>query len=411
MDLTVERVAALDVAKAEVVAAIRVPGPSGGRRCEIRTYSAFSGSLAAMADWFASEGVTQVVMESTGQYWKPVWFVLAEAGFELALVNARHVKMVPGRKTDVADAAWLAELAEHGLLRGSFVPPEAIARLRDLTRYRRRLIQTAAQEHQRVEKVLEDAGIKLDVVASDLFGASGRAMLRALVDGERDPEVLAEMAKGVLRKKMPALRAALAGHFGEHHALLVGIALDHIETLAAAVARLDAQVEAELAPFAEALAHLDTIPGVGRRTAEEIVAETGADMSVFPTPAHLASWAGMCPGNNSSAGKRRSGRTRQGNAWLKAALTEAAWAASHARDTYLAAQFWRLARRIGRKRAAIAVGHSILVIAWHLLSEDCDYRDLGGDYFVTRDAEHSRRRAVHQLEALGFKVNLEPSAA
>jgi transposase len=410
MDVTVERVAGIDVAKAEVVVALRVPGPKRSRVQEVRTYLAFTSSLASMADWLLSAGVGLVVMESTGQYWKPVWNVLVERNVELMLVNARHVKMVPGRKTDVSDAAWLAELAEHGLLRGSFVPPPAIGRLRDLTRYRRRLIQTRTAERQRVEKVLEDAGIKLDVVASDLFGVSGTAMLRALVSGERDPTVLADLAKRSMRKKIPLLEQALTGRFGDHHGLIIGIVLDHLDDLDRVIGRLDAQVAVETTPFATAIAHLDTIPGVGLRSAQEIVAEIGTDMSVFPTAAHLASWAGMCPGNNASAGKRSSGRTRKANVWLKATLTECAWAAARTRRTYLSAQFWRFARRVGKKRAATAVGHSMLVIAWHLLSRDCDYIELGGDYFVTRDVEHTRRRALSQLQALGYQVTLEPVA-
>jgi transposase len=410
MDVTVERVAGIDVAKAEVVVALRVPGPNRTRVQEVRTYAAFTSSLASMADWLMSAGVGLVVMESTGQYWKPVWNVLAERNFELTLVNARHVTMVPGRKTDVSDAAWLAELAEHGLLRGSFVPPPAIARLRDLTRYRRRLIQTRTAERQRVEKVLEDAGIKLDVVASDLFGVSGTAMLRALVSGERDPTVLADLAKRSMRKKIPLLEQALTGRFGDHHALIIRIALAHLDDLDQAIGGLDAHVAVATAPFATAVAHLDTIPGVGLRSAQEIVAEIGTDMSVFPTAAHLASWAGMCPGNNASAGKRNSGRTRKANVWLKATLTECSWAAARSRGTYLSAQFWRFARRLGRKRAATAVGHSILVIAWHLLSRDCDYIDLGSDYFATSDAQHTRQQALRQLHALGYRVTLEPAA-
>ena len=410
MDVTVERVAGIDVAKAEVVVALRVPGPNRTRVQEVRTHAAFTSSLASMADWLMSADVGLVVMESTGQYWKPVWNVLVERNVELMLVNARHVKMVPGRKTDVNDAAWLAELAEHGLLRGSFVPPPAIARLRDLTRYRRRLIQTRTAERQRVERVLEDAGIKLDVVASDLFGVSGTAMLRALVSGERDPTVLADLAKRSMRKKIPLLEQALTGRFGEHHALIIGVALAHLDDLDQAIGGLDGHVAVATAPFATAVAHLDTIPGVGLRSAQEILAEIGADMSVFPTAAHLASWAGMCPGNNASAGKRNSGRTRKANVWLKAALTECSWAAARSRGTYMSAQFWRLARRLGRKRAATAVGHSILVIAWHLLSRDCDYIDLGSDYFATRDAQHTRQQALRQLQALGYRVTLEPAA-
>jgi transposase len=364
-----------------------------------------------LADWLASQQVGQVVMEATGQYWKPVWYVLEERGFELLLVNARHVKILPGRKTDVADAAWLAELLEHGLLRGSFVPPKAIRELRDLTRYRKRLIQAHTAECQRVQKTLEDAGIKLDSVAADVLGVSGRAMLGALVAGERDPKVLAELARGRLRKKLPLLRQALRGRFGDHHALLVRLALDHLEHLEGAIAALDTEVDRVIAPFADARDRLDTITGVGKRAAEAIIAEIGADMGRFPTPALLASWAGVCPGNNITGGKRRSGTTNKGNRWLGEVLNQCAWAAAHTRDTYLAAQFRRLARRIGKKKAAVAVGHSILVIAWHLLQGDCDDHDLGGDWF-TRPSDTDRHKAhlINQLQALGYSVTLRPAA-
>ncbi len=411
MEVLVERCAGHDVAKDEVVACVRVPDGEGGRRQEVRTFSTFTSGLEALAEWLVAEGVTKVVMEATGQYWKPVWYVLEERGFEQMLVNARHVRILPGRKTDVGDAAWLAELLEHGLLRGSFVPPPTVRQLRDLTRYRKRLVQAHASECQRIHKTLEDAGIKLDSVASDVLGVSGRSMLEALVEGERDPGVLADLARGRLRSKLPELREALQGRFSEHHALLIRLALEHVEHLEAAVAELDGRVDEVIAPFAEARDRLDTITGVGKRAAECIVAEIGVDMSVFPTAAHLASWAGRCPGNNVTGGRRRSGRTTGGNRWLGDVLTECAWAAARTRDTYLSAQFWRLARRIGRKKAAMAVGHSILVIAWHLLSEGCDYEDLGGDWFVRRDHERERRRAVARLESLGYRVVIEPTAA
>ncbi len=382
VQVVVERCAALDVAKAEVVACVRVPDPQGGsgRRQEVRTFPGFTSGLEDLADWLADQGVTEVVMEATGQYWKPCWWVLEERGLQLMLVNARHVKVLPGRKTD-------------------------------LTRYRKRLIQTHTAETQRIDKTLQDAGIKLDSVASDLLGASGRAMLAALVAGERDSKVLAELARGRLRQKLPALREALRGRFRDHHALLLRVTLEHLEHLEGAIAQLDGEVDRVIAPFAAARDRLDTIIGVGKRAAECVIAEIGVDMGVFPTAGHLASWAGLCPGNNVSGGKRHSGRPTKGNRWLREILVECAWAASHTRDTYLAAQFWRLARRLGKKRAAVAVGHSILVIAWHLLTDQCDYQDLGGDYFAQRDGDRQRQRLVSQLQALGFRVTLDPIAA
>jgi len=291
------------------------------------------------------------------------------------------------------------------------VPPTAIRELRDLTRYRKRMIQAHTSECQRIQKTLEDAGIKLDSVASDVLGVSGRLMLQALVAGERDPDVLAELAKGVLRKKIPELREALRGRFRDHHALLIRLCLDHTAHLETAIGELDERVDAVIAPFVEARDHLDTITGVGKRAAECIIAEIGVDMSVFPTAGHLASWAGRCPGNNITGGKRRSGKTNNGNVWLADILTQCAWAAARSRDTYLSAQYWRLARRIGKKKAAVAVGHSILVICWHLLANDCDYDDLGGDYFTRRaNPDRHRDRLIEQLQGLGYHVTLNPAA-
>jgi transposase len=416
VDVLVERCAGIDIGKDEVVVCVRTPGPGGrGRRKQTRTFSSFTGEVERLADWLAAEGVTAIAMEATGSYWKPVWYVLEDRAFEeLRLVNAHHVKILPGRKSDVLDAEWLAELLEHGLLRSSFVPPPAIRELRDLTRYRKRLIQAHTAECQRIQKTLEDAGIKLDSVASDVLGVSGRAMLAALVAGERDPAVLADLARGTLRKKIPALRQALRGRFRDHHALLIGLCLDHTAHLEGAITRLDDRIDALFAahrseadvPFPRARDHLDTIPGVGKRAAECILAETGVDMSRFPTAGHLASWAGMAPGNNITGGKRRSGRTTAGDKWLSDILTQCAWAAARSHDTYLSAQFWRLARRIGKKKAAIAVGHSILVISWHLLTADHDYHDLGGDYFTRRNPDRQRDRLIQQLLTLGYRVTL-----
>ena len=416
MDLLLERCAGIDIGKDEVVACVRTPGPGGrGRRKDTRSFRSFVGDLEAMADWLAAEGVTAVAMEATGSYWKPVWYVLEDRAFDLKLVNAHHLKILPGRKSDILDAEWIAELLEHGLLRGSFVPPRVIRELRDLTRYRKRLVQTHTQEVQRIQKTLEDAGIKLDSVASHVMGVSGRAMLRALVAGERDPEALAELAKGKLRNKIPDLQRALRGRFGDHHALLIGMSLGHIDHLEATMARLDGEIDAVFAantneaglPFERARDHLDTIPGVAKRAAEAILAEIGLDMSRFPTAGHLASWAGVAPGNNITGGKRGSGRTTKGDVWLGEILNQCAWAAARTRDTYLSAQFWRLSRRIGKKKAAMAVAHSILVICWYLITNDTDYQDLGGDYFTRRnDPDRHRDRLIEQLHGLGYRVTL-----
>lgn len=420
MDTLIERCAGIDIGKDEVVACVRTPRPGGrGRVKTTRTFTTFTSSLEAMCEWFTEHAVTAIVMEATGSYWKPVWYLLEEhPEWELMLVNAHHVKILPGRKSDVLDAEWLAELLEHGLLRSSFVPPAAIRELRDLTRYRKRMIQAHTSECQRVQKTLEDAGIKLDSVASDVLGVSGRAMLGALVAGERDAEVLAEMAKGPLRRKIPALRHALRGRFTEHHALLIGLALEHTAHLETTIARLDDAVDTLFAtktsedgvPFTRARDRLDTITGVGKRAAEVIIAEIGVDMTRFPTAAHLASWAGVAPGNNITGGKRRSTKTTKGDIWLLDVLTQCAWAAARTRETYLSAQFWRLARRIGKKKAAVAVAHSILVICWHLLTNDCDYDDLGGDYFTRRNTDRQRDRLVNQLHTLGYRVTLEQTA-
>jgi len=351
-----------------------------------------------------------VTMEATGVYWKPVWAIL-EDDFELLLVNARHVKQVPGRKTDMSDAAWLCQLAEAGLLRASFVPPKPIRALRNLTRYRKTQIQERAREANRLHKAMEDTGIKLDCVASDILGKSGRAMLDALVGGTTDPEILAELAKGRLRSKIPALQEALRGRFDRVHAMWVGSILAHIDFLDEQISGLTEMIAEQIAPFEKAVELLCTITGVQRRTAEVIVAEIGVDMKIFPTAKELASWAGQCPGNHQSAGKRRSGKSRNGSKWLDWALEEAALAATRSKDTYLAAQYARLRPRRGHKKALGAVKHSIIVACWHMLTTGEIYSDLGGDYFQRRDPAKVTKRLVAQLERLGHNVTLEGVAA
>ncbi len=408
MDRLIERCAGLDVHRDSITACVRVPDERGGRAQHTRSFGTTTRALLALHDWLASFGVALVGMESSGVYWKPVYYVL-EGDCECWLLNAQHLKIVPGRKTDVQDAEWICQLVEHGLVRPSFVPPKPIRELRDLTRYRKAQINERGREAQRLHKVLEDTGIKLGSVATDILGVSGRAMLQALVAGTRDPAVLAELAKGRLRAKLPALREALEGHFRAHHALLIGQILAHIDYLDEAVDALSAEIEQRIAPFAEALGLLDSIPGVDRRAAEVLIAETGADMRRFPSAAHLASWAGRCPGNNESAGKHYSGRMRKGSKWLVATLVECASAASRSKRTYLASQYARLKGRRGHKKAIGAVAHSILVIAYHVLERRVPYHELGPDYLLLRDrSEAYKKRLVRQLERLGHKVTLEP---
>jgi transposase len=405
MERVVERCAGLDVHKDTVMACVRVPGGDGERVQELREYGTTTVELLALRDWLLAWGVTVVAMESTGVYWKPVFYLL-EDDFECWLLNAKHLKNVPGRKTDVADAAWIAQLVEHGLVRPSFVPPRPIRELRNLTRYRKALIQERTRESQRLDKILQDAGVKLSSVASRTLGASGKAMLEALVAGTRDPEALADLARGKLRAKIPQLRDALTGRFSDHHALVVGELLAHLDYLEEAVGRLSEAIEELVAPFADQVALLRTIPGVDRRTAEVLLAEIGPDMGRFPTAGHLASWAGMCPGNNESAGKHYSGRTRNGSKWLRDALVESAQAAARSKNNYLAAHYARLKGRRGHKRAVIAVGHSILVVAYHMLTRHQPYDDLGADDYLRRDGQAHARRLVRQLEHLGYDVTL-----
>jgi transposase len=410
MEVVLDRVAGLDVHKRTVVATVRSPG-EGQRREVTRTYRTFTADLERLAGWLVQEQVRVAAMEATGVFWLPVYYALEAAGVPAEVVNAGHVKRVPGRKTDVKDSQWLAQLAECGLLRGSFIPPKPIRELRDLTRYRTKLIQERVREEQRLTKILEDAQIKLNSVVSDPLGKSARLMMRALIAGERDPEALAALALGRLRPKAEVLADALYGRFNAHHAFQLRMVLDHIETMEAMIAELDAEVDRTIAPFEATRDLLDTIPGVGRRIAEVIVAEIGVDMARFPTPQCLASWAAMCPGHHESAGKHHSGKTRRGDPWLRTALVEAAWAAARTKDTYLGAQFWRLARRRGEKRAAVAVGHSILRTAWYIISTQRPYADLGGDYFTQR-TDNTARIDYHlrQLRNLGVDITITDAA-
>src|SRR5881409_2009370 len=409
MDTVVKRAAALDVHKAQVTAGVRVPSRGRARVQEVAEFQTTVRGLLSLRDWLKAHRVTQVAMEATGVYWKPVWAIL-EDEFDCLLVNARHVKQVPGRKTDVSDAAWLCQLLEAGLLGRSFVPPKPIRALRNLTRYRKAQIGERQREANRLHKILEDTGIKLDCVATDILGVSGRAMLEALVRGTSDPEVLAELARGRLRAKIPALRQALRGRFRPHHAFLVSQLLAHLDYVNETITILSERIEEVISPFADELARLDTIHGVARRTAEVLIAELGVDMSQFPSDRHLASWAGLCPGNNESAGKHKSGKTRRGNRWLRAALTEAALAAIRTSNSAFTARYRRIMRHRGHKKAVLAVAHAMLVTAYHVLSRQTTYQELGADYFDRRHGERVTRRAVQLLERQGYRVTLERAA-
>jgi transposase len=414
MDLVVERCAGLDVHRDSVVATVRMPGSGKSRRRraqETRTFATTIGQLELLGDWLEGFGVTLVGMEATGVYWKPVFHVL-ERRFECWLLNAQHLHNVPGRKSDVIDSAWCCQLVEHGLVRPSFVPPPQIRRLRDLTRLRAAQVEERSRAIQRLEKVLQDCGIKLSSVASKTYTASGRAMLEALLSGVSDPAQLAELAKCKLREKIPQLREALAHRFElAHHGVLVAGLLAHIDALDRSVAALNTQIAAATEPQAELIELLCTIPGVGRYTAEVLIAECGLDMTVFASAEHLASWAGICPGTNTSGGRRRSGRTRYGNRWLRKALTEAARAAARSKGTYLASHYWQIRGRRGDAKAIGATRHDILIAYFHIVRDRVPFRELGPDWLARRHSvEHRTRRLVRQLEALGHTVTLEAAA-
>lgn len=400
----------LDIHKKFVVACVMTTTADGQVQKESRTFSTMTHDLLALLDWLHAAGCTHVAMESTGSYWRPVYNLL-EGQFTLLVGNAYHMKTVPGRKTDVKDAEWIADLLRHGLIRGSFIPSPAQRQLRDLTRYRTHLVEERARLTNRLQTVLEDANVKLASVVTDIRGVSARAILAALIAGETDPSVLAELARGRMRSKREVLAQAVVGRFTPHHAFLITEQLSQLDYLEEAVERVSAEIAQRLQAEQEALALLDTIPGVGQRAAEIIVAEIGTDMARFPSAKHLTSWAGMCPGNKESGGKRLSGKTRKGNPWLRQVLIEVAHAASKTKDTYLSAQYRRLASRRGKQRALVALGHSILVMVYHIVSRRRPYRELGPLYFDILDRQRVQQRLVQRLERLGYTVNLHPLAA
>ncbi len=406
METIFARCAGLDIHKETVEATVRILEGTRVQQ-QTRRWGTMTGEVRAMAEWLEAQGVTHVAMESTGVFWKPLYNIL-ENRFTLILVNARHLKQVPGRKSDVRDSQWIAQLLQYGLLRGSFIPVRPQRELRDLTRHRTQLVGEQTRVANRLHKVLEDANIKLGSVASDILGVSGRAMIQALMEGEQEAAKLADMAQGQLRGKIPELERALEGRVTEHHRFMLRLLWQELAGLEELIAQVERKIEEVTRPFVPQIEQMDPVPGVDRRLAEVVLAEVGADVSPFPTDQHLASWAGMCPGNEESAGQRRTGRTTQGNRWLRQALVQAAWAASHTKHTYLAAQYRRLVGRRGKKRALVAVGHSILVILYHLLKHGTCYSDLGGDFFDRLQPERLTRYHVKRLECLGHKVTLEP---
>lgn len=411
MEVIHRRCAGIDIGKKSAKVCVRVQG-SGSRATstEVTDWGSMTRDVLGLRDYLLEQQVSCVLMESTSDYWKPYYYLLEDAGFELILANAGHVKNIPGRKSDVLDAVWLADLAAHGLVRASFVPPPAIRDLRDLTRTRTIIARERVRETTRLEKRLESPGIKLSIVASDLNGASSRRMLRALVDGERDPEVLADLALGTMRSKREQLIDALTGRFSDHDAFMIGLHLDRIEQLDQTIAGLDQRIEVMIEPFRHARDLLSTIPGVSVVVADVIIAETGGDMSVFPSAGHLAAWAGVAPGQNESAGRKKQTKTRPGDSYLKGALGIAALAAASSKNTYLGARYRRIAARRGGLRAIVATERAILTAVWHMLTDDVAYRDLGADHYQLSHPDQIQRRAIRQLRALGFEVELRPAS-
>jgi transposase len=401
------RCAGLDVHKKTVSACVLQCEEDGRKRHEVRMFGTMTRDLLALGDWLKAQEVTHVAMEATGVYWRPVWSIL-EGQFHLLLVNPQHIQAVPGRKTDTKDCEWIADLLQHGLLQGSFVPPTEIQDLRDLTRYRAELTQAQNRVANRIQKLLEQANLKLSSVASDALGASGRQILKALIAGLEDPEQLAELAQRRLRSKIPELRLALEGKVRDHHRFLLAEYLDEWEAIGRRIDRMEAEIERRITPFEPAVILWQTIPGVDWVTAANLVAEIGVNMEQFPSASHLASWAGVCPGNHESAGKRKSGKTREGNRWLRRTLCQAAWAVTRKKDCYLSAQFRRLAARRGVKRAVMAVAHTMLVIAYTMLKTGRSYQELGGNYLERINKEQLQRYFVKRLQRLGLKVTVQP---
>ena len=407
-----DKVAGFDVHRDTVVACCRVPGSRGGIHTSKQSFRTTSKELSALARWLTDAGVTTVVMEATGVYWKPVYYSLEGLFDELWLCNAQHVKNVPGRKTDLTDAEWLADVAAHGMVRPSFIPPPEIRAIREMTRYRKTQVDARTKEIQRLEKVLQDAGIKLSSVASGVWSKSAKEILEAMIGGERDSKILAEMAKSRMRAKIPQLEEALSGHFGPHHAVVCRQVMDHIDFLDRSIATLTEEIATLLVPFEATITTICSITGVGRTTAEVMVAEMGADMTRFPTAAHLCAWAGVAPASHESAGKRRPHGTRHGSTWLQRALIEAAKAAARTKGTYFSAQYVRIARRRGPNKATVAVAHSILNTTWYLLTTGSLYDDPGADYFLQRhDPAVEAKRLQKRIEALGFAVTITAAAA
>lgn len=408
MQTIYHRCCGLDVHKASIAACIRIGKDSADPELRKRQFQTFTSDLLRLKVWLTASKVTHVAMESTGVYWQPVWNILEEGRFQLLLVNPQHFHALPGRKTDPKDSAWLAELLSYGLLRSSFVPPRRIRQLRDLTRYRVHLLQDRNRVHNRIHKVLEDANVKLDCVATDILGVSGRRMIEAMIEGRHGPEFLADYALGRLRGKMPDLRRALRARVTDHHRLMLRQLLDDLDGIDGKVIRTDQELVNRFEPDRELIDRLCTVPGISILTAWTLLAEIGADMSVFADAGHLASWAGLCPGLNESAGKRKSGRTRHGDRYLRRALCQAAWAVSHTKDNYLAALFYRIAGRHGLKKATVAVAHQLLRIAYHIIRDGESYRELGANYLDRLHPERTKNRLIRRLSQLGYQVRLEP---